>query len=472
MYDLLILGDFAAREHVERAPREPLARRKTWRVDRDNVDEVMTAIAPELRIAIEPDAPPVVLQFKSFEDFHPDQLAQRVPLLQQLRALRAELAAPTRPAPSPRQSVRTSGTAGQAAAVIGGGSLLDRILDAPGGSASATPAVGPNDELSDFVNRAVQGHVVGDVSASSRDQITMVDETIAATLRVLLHDPSFQALEALWRGIDLITRRIDTSESLHLTLADVTRSELLAALADESDASAGGLRTLFEAPSPEGDGSRWTVAIAAHSFGDGNVASLDRLARLSKDAGVPCIAAAEPSLAGATTFGDGSDADDWNAESSAEWEQLRRSDAARWLALALPRFLARIPYGEKGEPCEVVQFEEIATDRPAHEGFLWGNPALLCAVVLGESAADGEPWATHGTVDHLPFHVVRIDGEPTAIPCAETLLSQRSLVYLLDRGLTALASERDGDAVRIPRLQSIANPAARLAIGSGPGERS
>jgi type VI secretion system protein ImpC len=132
--------------------------------------------------------------------------------------------------------------------------------------------------------------------------------------------------------------------------------------------------------------------------------------------------------------------------------------------LAAPRFLVRVPYGAKGEPCEIVPFEEVDADRPAHDGFLWGNGALLCAIVLGESAANDRPWATQGTVDNLPFYVARVDGDPTAIPCAEALLSQRSVMHLLDRGLTALASERDGDAVRIARLQSISRPPTPLAF--------
>ncbi|HZI40831.1 MAG TPA: hypothetical protein VFD67_03990, partial [Gemmatimonadaceae bacterium] len=55
------------------------------------------------------------------------------------------------------------------------------------------------------------------------------------------------------------------------------------------------------------------------------------------------------------------------------------------------------------------------------------------------------------------------DGETVATPCAEVLLTERAAERLLDRGLSPLLSVRDSDAVILPRLQSIAEPLARLS---------
>jgi type VI secretion system protein ImpC len=461
-HELLIVGDFRAREHTPRAAPEPLAHRSTRRVDRDDLDEALAAMSPELTLRIAGIAGEQTIRFAALDDFHPDRLAERVPALQQLRELRATLAAPGRLAPTRQPAPAVSRDA--AAAAMSSGSLLDRMLDdarEDAGAVAARSAL-PPDDLSDFVRRAVQAHIVSESTPAQRDQLAKVDDAIAATLRVILHHPSFQALESLWRGLDFLSRRVDTGESVRLSLVDVTRSEIDAALSPESGASAGGLRSLLEAPSSNRPGSRWSLVVAAHTFGANDVALLERLANLARDAGVPWIAGAHPSLGGAASFARGGDADDWRSEPAADWDALRSSDAAQWLGLALPRFLLRVPYGAAGEPCELVPFEEVESDRPAHDGFLWGNPALLCATILGQSLADDGSWATQGTVDRLPFHVARVDGEAAAIPCAEALLSQRSITHLLDRGLIALASERDRDAIRVARLQSIARPPSRL----------
>ena len=46
----------------------------------------------------------------------------------------------------------------------------------------------------------------------------------------------------------------------------------------------------------------------------------------------------------------------------APWRSLRESDDARYLALTMPRFLARLPYGAKTNPVEEFDFEEDTED--------------------------------------------------------------------------------------------------------------
>jgi type VI secretion system protein ImpC len=63
----------------------------------------------------------------------------------------------------------------------------------------------------------------------------------------------------------------------------------------------------------------------------------------------------------------------------------------------------------------------------------------------------------------LPIHIRRTAGDVEALPCAEAVLPERAMERLLDRGLMPLLSMKDGDAVRLGRFQSIAEPIASLA---------
>src|SRR5581483_3166528 len=60
--------------------------RKPLFIDRDNFDDVMARVAPELRLPFSGMEVPV--RFVDLDDFHPDRLFARLPWFQKLRDLR------------------------------------------------------------------------------------------------------------------------------------------------------------------------------------------------------------------------------------------------------------------------------------------------------------------------------------------------------------------------------------------------
>jgi len=116
-----------------------------------------------------------------------------------------------------------------------------------------------------------------------------------------------------------------------------------------------------------------------------------------------------------------------------------------------------MPYGAKSDACESVALEET----PAHEQMLWGNAALVCASLMAASFNE-DRWdmrpGTRSQVDGLPVYVR--DGE--AQPCAETLMTEHTASAMLDRGVMAVASVRNSDAVKVVRFQNAAAPGAQL----------
>ncbi len=458
-YRILLLGDFGGREHRGLSDAASLGDRRVRRVDRDDVDRAMAGMTPEVRLTIDPASEPIAVRFSGLDDFHPDRLVETVPDFQRLRALRAQSAnSPSAPA----QRLPPAPSTRAAAAAMTEGSVLDLILSNEPGSEPHTRAAAPPDELSEYVQRAVTPHLVSQPSAEQEGFVAKVDAVIEATMRVVLHHRDFQAAEALWRGVDFLVRRLDTDESLQVYLVDVTRTELLSALAHDAGDAAKGLRRVLRGETQGAKGA-WSLAVGLYTVSPSELPLVASIASMAKELGVPWISAADARFAGVETFAGNGDPDDWDSAPNAGWEAVRRGDGASWLALAQPRFLLRVPYGERTDECERIELEETDDGRLAHESFLWGNAALLGALILGEGAADGDPLPAQGTVSGLPLYVATIDGIAEAAPCAEAVIPQRGIMRLLDRGLSAVASERDGDAVRIPRLQSVASPATPLA---------
>ena len=129
--------------------------------------------------------------------------------------------------------------------------------------------------------------------------------------------------------------------------------------------------------------------------------------------------------------------------------------------------LLRQPYGARTDAIDAFAFEELAGTND-HDGYLWGNPALACAELIGRSlideSNDAEGPEIALDVTDLPAHVRDVEGERELKPCAEHLLSLRLGEEILKRGLMPVLSFRDRNAVRLLRLQSIADPPAALAL--------
>lgn len=442
MFRILILGDFSGRGADARraAPR---------RVDRDDVDDAIAELAPAIPVSLGDASNPLMIHPRSIDDFHPDRLIEHVEALRALAAVGASItdrAPAPRAAPPPRAAAPTEG-------LLSGAGLLDQILGADPAPVQARPATAPpRDDLSEFIARAVQPHVVPAEQADATAVKAKIDETRQAMLRVILHDRAFRDVEAAWRGVEFIARRIDTSEDIELRIADMDQAALIAAIANPAALA----RALGESVS---------LVLGLYSFGLADVATLTQVTALAQSMRAPWIVGGSADVIGAARFADNGDPDDWSTDVALAWDELRRRPEAQWLGIAAPRFLLRVPYGKSGEPCERLAFDEFA-DWPDHESLLWGSPSILCGTIIGEGAESGEV-PSQGTVDGLPMFVGRRDGAPEAIPCAEVLLTQRAVAHCLDLGVTPLAAQKDGDAIRLPRLQSVAKPPAPLAIATG-----
>jgi type VI secretion system protein ImpC len=457
------------------------APRRAVEVDRDTIDDAIASLRPSLRFMLgDEGGVEVTAHFESLDDFHPDNLLQRVPLLAALHELRQQArSGQLRPgvdtaSPDPARAAAAQ-PPGAAAAQPAGGSLLDQIVAEAAGAEIAPPAhpseAAPTGDLHAFIRAAVAPHRVQDVDQAHVALAVEVEDTMSAVLRAILHHPEFQALEAAWRGIDFLVRRLETGSRLKVFLLDVSRSELDAEFADDASAADSILQRVVARAND--DAAPWSVFAGGFTFdgSDGHTRTLARLAALARTAGAPFIAAAAPRLAGVSAFAQQPELEDLRFDDDAAWSALRHSRDAAFVGLATPRLILRAPYDPRDEPCELLAFDEMGA-APSHGDYLWGNPSIAAALLLGE-AFSGNGWRMRPgdvlEIGGLPLHLHRRDGETVAKPCAEALLTDRVAVRLLDTGLMPLLSQKNGDAVRFAGFQSIAEPAARLA---GPWTRT
>jgi type VI secretion system protein ImpC len=193
------------------------------------------------------------------------------------------------------------------------------------------------------------------------------------------------------------------------------------------------------------------------------------MARIAASLGAPFIAAAADRLLGCESLAATPDPAQWEPagddDDRAAWEHLRCLPEARFVGLALPGFLLRLPYGADTDPIEAFEFEELSRPLP-HRELLWTHPAFACACLLGEAFSrmgwDMQPGSCQD-IERLPLLSYTSDKGPAVYPCAETLLTETAAEAILDRGIMPLISFREQDRIRLLRLQSVASPPAALA---------
>jgi type VI secretion system protein ImpC len=330
--------------------------------------------------------------------------------------------------------------------------LLGTASDA-GHASGAAPA----NEIDALIRRMVAPYVVQDTSASDKAYINAVDATISESMRMVLHHAGFQSIEAAWRGLHWLVSNLELDENLQLHFFDVTRDELLQDIADSQGklAETGLHRALIDRSRHVSGPQDWSALVGLIRFRPSapDVALLMALAAIAAQAGGPLLAGAEDALAGD------------EATLLADWQTLRRSQAARWIGLAAPRVLLRLPYGKVTSPTESFAFEEFAGE-PEHEKLLWGNGAVATALLLGRAfTARGwemEP-GDEREIDDLPAYTFKRDGRSEMQACAEFFLTESQIQALLDAGLIPIASRRDRNGVVVIRFQSISDPPAPLA---------
>jgi type VI secretion system protein ImpC len=484
-FRIAILGDFSGQTNRDRS--EPLAGRRAVLVDRDNFAEVLGKAGVGLKLSLSSGSD-FALRFTELDDFHPDRIFEREDLFRELREARKKLAdAQTFKAAAREMGILPAGAARSAAPTpapaprppsppdaesLVSGSLLDQMIEqTETRSSEARPSRAP-DELMAFVKRVVEPHLVPGTDPRQAEVVARVDRAIGDAMRALLHYRDFQRLEAAWRAVDFLVRRVETSPQLKLYLVDVSKAELAADLLASDDLHSTGVHKLLVEKTVRTPGAEpWSVLVGNYTFGPTleDVELLRRLAMIGSAARAPFLSAADSELLGCKSLATTSDARDWHLNSGNEgvqvWRLFRRLPEARWAGLLLPRFLLRLPYGRETDPTEQFDFEEMP-GIPAHEGYLWGNPAFAGALLLAQAFSE-EGWemrpGTHSEVDGLALHIYKEDGESIVKPCAEVLLTEESAEQILDAGLMPLVSLKDRDTVRLLRFQSVADPPTSLA---------
>jgi type VI secretion system protein ImpC len=350
-------------------------------------------------------------------------------------------------------------------------SLLDQLL--------SETRIQPSDEGYEIARRGVAAFIsemLAPAKATEKVEraavdamIAEIDRKLSAQVNEVLHHPEVQKLESSWRSLRFVIEKVDFRENIRVDLLSVDRDTLQADLEDSPDLTKSGFyRLVYSNEYGVFGGKPFGVMNVNYAFGPGpqDVELLRKMGAVAAMSHVPVIANASPKFFGDESFESLPTLKDlksiFEGPQYARWNGFRDSEDARYVGLCLPRFLLRVPYGEKNIPVKAFNFEEDVVGH--HDRYLWGYASNALITRIAESFAKFR-WSPNiigpqagGSVDNLPLHTFESMGELQNKVPTEILITERREYELSEEGFIALVYRKDADNACFFSANSVQRP--------------
>ncbi len=312
--------------------------------------------------------------------------------------------------------------------------------------------------------------VIGTISAI----IAEIDLKLTEQVNQIMHHEDFRKLEGAWRGLHHLVNNSETDEMLKIRVMPISKKELGKTLKkykgtawDQSPL----FKKIYEEEFGQLGGEPYGCLVGDYHFDHSppDVEILSGMAQIAGAAHAPFITGADSALMGMDSWQELSNPRDlakiFSTPEYAAWRSLRDSEDAKYLGLAMPRFLARQPYGSKTDPVEEFDFEED-TEGADSDKYVWANSAYAMATNINQAFKE-YGWCTQirgvesgGIVSDLPVHTFPSDDGGVDMKCpTEIAISDRREAELAGSGLMPLIHRKNTDLAAFIGAQSLHKPA-------------
>jgi type VI secretion system protein ImpC len=315
--------------------------------------------------------------------------------------------------------------------------------------------------------------VSDDALRSINDMVAALDKALTAQVNEIIHHEDFQKLEGSWRGLHHLVSRTETDTMLKIRVMNVSKADISKDLKryegvawDQSPL----FKKVYEEEFGQLGGEPFGCLVGDYHFDHTppDVKLLAAMAQIASAAHAPFISGGASSLMQMDSWQELSNPVDiakiFTAPEYAPWRSFRETEDAKYVGLAMPRFLARQPYGAKSNPVEAFDFEED-TEGATHDKFVWANSAYAMAVNITRSFKM-YGWCSRirgvesgGELAGLPCHTFPTDDGGTDMKCpTEIAITDRREAELAKCGFMPLVHRKNSDAAYFIGAQSLQKP--------------
>jgi len=301
------------------------------------------------------------------------------------------------------------------------------------------------------------------------DMIVSLDQKLSSQMNEILHNEQFQKLESTWRSLKFLIDKTDFRENIKIEIMNVTKQDLLDDFEDAPEITKSGLyKNIYTSEFGQFGGKPFGLILGNYEFGPGaqDIKLLQSIASVATMSHAPFVAAVGSQFFGLDDFSGLPNLKDlksiFEMPQYIKWQSFRESEDSRNVALTLPHFLLRLPYGPDTQPVKSFNYKEDVAN--GDNKFLWGNSAFTFASRITDSFAKYR-WCANiigpqggGAVEDLPVYQYESMGElQTKIP-TEILISERREFELAEEGFIALTMRKGSDNAAFFSANSVQKP--------------
>ena len=316
--------------------------------------------------------------------------------------------------------------------------------------------------------------ISADVTRTISAMVAEIDRKLSEQINLIIHHEDFKALEGTWRGLHHLVNNTETDETLKIRVMNLSKKDLKKTLKkfegtawDQSPL----FKKLYEDEFGSPGGQPYGALMGDYSFDHSpeDVKLLGNMAQIASAMHAPFIAGSAPSILGMDSWQELSNPRDltkiFQSPEYAAWRSLRDSEDARYIGLAMPRFLSRLPYGAKTVPLDEFAFEED-TAGADHNKYTWSNAAYAMATNMTRAfklygwCARIRGTDSGGMVEGLPVHSFPTDDGGVDMKCpTEIAITDRREAELAKNGFMPLSHYKNTDYAVFMGAQSLQKPA-------------
>ncbi|NKE46933.1 type VI secretion system contractile sheath large subunit [Roseomonas frigidaquae] len=358
----------------------------------------------------------------------------------------------------------------------GGLGLLDQVI----GATKQTERDRAQELIKALTEEALKGTVTfsRNLSQTFDRAIAAIDAKVSEQLNQVMHHPRFTKLEGSWRGLNYLVMNSETGTSLKIRMLQASKKDLSRDLQRAVEFDQSGLfKKIYENEFGTPGGEPYGALVGDYEWTahPDDVETLRLISNVAAGAFAPFISGVGAGMFGFEDWRELSKPRDlakiFETQEYAKWRSFRETEDARFVALVMPRVIARLPYGAATKPIEEFDYEEApknadgSAQAQGHHDYCWMNAAYVKAARLTDAFAQyGFCTAIRGAegggkVSNLPNHTFTSDDGDADAKCpTEIGITDRREAELSGLGFLPLCHYKNTDYAVFFGSQSAQKP--------------